>query len=106
MKYKNLSITPVFVEEPKGGYSAYIKEIPGINIQGETKEEVKQNLVDALEMIFASKNDLNQVENVEYDWWNTLSSSEVEAIQQGLKDFENGNVHSHDEALEIYGKYL
>lgn len=27
MEYNDLSLTAVFVEEPKGGYSAYIEEI-------------------------------------------------------------------------------
>jgi predicted RNase H-like HicB family nuclease len=52
MKYKNLSLTAVFVEEPEGGYSAFIEEIQGVNTQGETIEEARENLKDALKMIF------------------------------------------------------
>jgi predicted RNase H-like HicB family nuclease len=48
MEFKNLSLTAVFVEEPEGGYSAFIEEIPGVNTQGETMEETRENLKDAL----------------------------------------------------------
>lgn len=106
MEYKNLSLTAVFVEDPKGGYSAYIEEIPGVNTQGETLEEARENLKDALAMILDSRNQLEASREGESDWWDRLSKSEIESINQGLKDFEEGNIHSHDEALKIYGKYL
>ena len=51
MYLNNLSFTAVFVEDPKGGYSAYIEEIPGANSQGETLEEAKENLKEALQMV-------------------------------------------------------
>lgn len=51
MEYKNLSLTAVFVEEPEGGYSAYVEEIPGVNTQGETMEEARENLQEALFMV-------------------------------------------------------
>jgi len=51
MKLNNLSYTAVFVEEPKGGYSAYVEKIPGANSQGETLDEAKENLKDALQMV-------------------------------------------------------
>jgi predicted RNase H-like HicB family nuclease len=106
MEYKNLSLTTVFVEDPNGGYSAYIEEIPGINTQGKTKEEAEDNLRDALKMILESRNQLQEAGEGETDWWDGLSHSEIESINQGLKDFEEGKIHSHEEALKIYGKYL
>jgi predicted RNase H-like HicB family nuclease len=106
MEYKNLSLTAVFVEDPEGGYSAYIEEIPGVNTQGETKEEAENNLRDALDRILESGEQLTEIHNAEYDLWKGLSNSEIEGIKQGLKDFEEGNIHSHDEALKVYGKYL
>ena len=51
MYLNNLSFTAVFVEDPQGGYSAYIEEIPGANSQGETLEEAKENLKEALQMV-------------------------------------------------------
>jgi predicted RNase H-like HicB family nuclease len=58
MEFKNLSLTAVFVEDPEGGYSAYIEEIPGVNTQGETLEEVRENLKDALSMILEANKEL------------------------------------------------
>jgi len=60
MKLNNLSFTAVFVEEPKGGYSAYIEEIPGANSQGETLDEAKENLKDALQMVLETNRILSQ----------------------------------------------
>lgn len=51
MKLYNLTFTAVFAEDPEGGYSAYIEEIPGANTQGETIEGAKENLVEALQMV-------------------------------------------------------
>jgi predicted RNase H-like HicB family nuclease len=50
MKLK-LKLTAVIEEAAEGGYVAYIEEIPGVNTQGETLEETKENLFDALQMI-------------------------------------------------------
>jgi predicted RNase H-like HicB family nuclease len=58
MEFKKLSLTAVFVEDPEGGYSAYIEEIPGVNTQGETLEEVRENLKDALSMILEANKEL------------------------------------------------
>jgi predicted RNase H-like HicB family nuclease len=58
MEYKNLSLTAVFVEEPEGGYSAFIEEIPGVNTQGETIDEARENLKDALAMILEANKTL------------------------------------------------
>ena len=60
MKLNNLSFTAVFVEEPKGGYAAYVEEIPGANSQGETLEDAKENLKDALQMILETNKILSQ----------------------------------------------
>ncbi len=46
-----MNFTAVFLEVPEGGYSAYIEEIPGANSQGETLEEAKVNLSEALRMV-------------------------------------------------------
>lgn len=58
MEYKNLSLTAVFLEDPDGGYSACIEEIPGVNTQGETLEEARENLKDALSMILEANKEL------------------------------------------------
>ena len=40
------------------------------------------------------------------DWWDTLEQEEIKSINRGLKDFEQGKIHSHDTARKIYEKYL
>ena len=40
------------------------------------------------------------------DWWDELTKEELASINRGLKDIEDGKVHSHDKARSLYGKYL
>ncbi len=40
------------------------------------------------------------------DWWDTLKKEELESINRGLKDFEEGRTHSHETARKTYEKYL
>jgi predicted RNase H-like HicB family nuclease len=54
MVVDNLSFTAVFVEVPEGGYSAFVEEIPGANTQGETLEEARENLKEALQLVLES----------------------------------------------------
>ncbi len=49
---KNIELTAVFEPCEEGGYIAYVEEITGINSQGETLEEAKENLADAVNMVF------------------------------------------------------
>jgi len=51
MVIDNLSFTAVFVEVPEGGFAAYVEEIPGANTQGETLEEARENLNEALQLV-------------------------------------------------------
>lgn len=40
------------------------------------------------------------------DWWNEISISEKESIERGLRDIEEGRVHSNETAKKVYEKYL
>ena len=60
MKLKQMNLTAVFLEVPEGGYSAYIEEIPGANSQGDTLEEAKSNLGEALRMVLETNKILSQ----------------------------------------------
>ncbi len=40
------------------------------------------------------------------DWWDNLNKEEINSINKGLKDFEEGRVHSNETARKIYGKYI
>ena len=46
-----LTLTTVFEEAEEGGYIGYVAELPGANTQGETLEEVRENLNEAIELI-------------------------------------------------------
>ena len=54
----HLKFTAVFEPAPEGGFSAYIEEIPGVNTQGETLEEARENLREALEMVLEVRREL------------------------------------------------
>lgn len=47
----NVKLTAVFEEAEEGGYIAFIEELPGVNTQGESLDEAKKNLVEALELV-------------------------------------------------------
>lgn len=49
---KNIEMTAVFEPCDEGGFIAYVQEIQGINTQGETLEEAKENLTDAVNLVF------------------------------------------------------
>jgi predicted RNase H-like HicB family nuclease len=49
---KNIEMTAVFEPCEEGGFIAYVQEISGINTQGETLEEAKENLADAVNLVF------------------------------------------------------
>ena len=40
------------------------------------------------------------------DWWDSLKKEEMDSINRGLKDIEEGRTHSHETARKIYEKYL
>ena len=46
-----MTLTAAFIPAPEGGYTAYVEEIPGAISEGETIEEARENLADALRMI-------------------------------------------------------
>lgn len=50
-----LSLTAIYEEAEEGGYIAYIAELPGANTQGETLEEVRENLSEAAQLVMSSK---------------------------------------------------
>ena len=77
-----------------------------MNIQAE-----KLNLIEWISKL----NDISVIEKLKKlkedysnsnDWWDALKKEELESINRGLKDFEEGRVHSHETARKIYEKYL
>ena len=48
------------IEKTDDWYIGYIEEIPGVNTQGKTIDEVKDNLKEALELILISNRELSE----------------------------------------------
>ena len=46
-----LKFTAIFEEAEEGGYIGYVAELPGANTQGETLDETRENLKDAVELL-------------------------------------------------------
>ena len=46
-----LDLTAVFRKDPAGGYIAFVEELPGANTQGETLDEARANLREAVELV-------------------------------------------------------
>ncbi|MGI9310172.1 MAG: type II toxin-antitoxin system HicB family antitoxin [bacterium] len=51
------TLTAVFEKTPQG-YIGYVEELPGANTQGETLEEVKANLVEAVQLVLRANRQL------------------------------------------------
>ncbi len=52
----NLIIEP----DAEGGFFAFIEEMPNVCSQGETIEEVKENLKDALELVLNAQREISR----------------------------------------------
>ena len=59
MKAK-LKLTAVFQEAEEGGYIAFIEELPGVNTQGDTLDEAKVNLLEAMDLVFDTRRMLSE----------------------------------------------
>jgi len=45
------ALTAVYQKAEEGGYIGFIEELPGANTQGETLEEVRENLQEAIALV-------------------------------------------------------
>jgi predicted RNase H-like HicB family nuclease len=52
-----MELTAVY-QKVIGGYIAFVEELPGANTQGETLEEARQNLMEAVELTLQSNRQL------------------------------------------------
>ncbi len=55
------TLMAVFEKVPEG-YIGYVEELPGANAQGETLEEVKENLKEAIELVLEANRQLIEEE--------------------------------------------
>jgi predicted RNase H-like HicB family nuclease len=46
-----VTLTAIYEEAEEGGYIGYVAELPGANTQGETLEEARHNLAEAIQLI-------------------------------------------------------
>ena len=54
-----MKLTAVFMKVPEG-YVAFIEELPGANTQGETLEEARQNLREAVALVLDANRALTE----------------------------------------------
>jgi predicted RNase H-like HicB family nuclease len=52
-----MDLTAVFKKVPEG-YIAWVEELPGANTQGETLEEARENLHEAIRLVFEANREL------------------------------------------------
>lgn len=107
MKSK-LKLTAVFEEAEEGGYIAYIEEIPGVNTQGETLKETKENLLDALELVLETRRELANRELSDKKVivvWKEGKYYVAQCINVDVSSFgasKQDAIKNLDEALELY----
>ena len=56
----SLDLTAVFRKDPEGGYVAFVEELPGANTQGETLDEARANLREAVELVLEANRALSE----------------------------------------------
>jgi len=54
-----MKLTAVYMKVPEG-YVAFVEELPGANTQGETLEEARVNLEEAVTMVLDSNRELSE----------------------------------------------
>jgi predicted RNase H-like HicB family nuclease len=57
--------TAVFEPAPEGGWVAWVEELPGAVTQGETLDEARDNLAEAVELILEANRELRRASVVE-----------------------------------------
>jgi predicted RNase H-like HicB family nuclease len=57
-----MKLTAVFDSAPEGGYTCFVEVVPGAISQGETLDEAKANLRDALALVLACQRELKRGE--------------------------------------------
>ena len=51
MAASEMTLTAVFEPAAEGGFIAFVEELPGANTQGETLDEARENLAEAVALI-------------------------------------------------------
>lgn len=53
-----MKLTAVFEPAPEGGYTCFVQEVPAAISQGETVEEARENLLDALKLVLECQREM------------------------------------------------
>lgn len=61
-----MNLTAVFFSVPEGGFTACIEEIPGAISEGDTLEEARENLADALRLVLDCNREIARSEEPAY----------------------------------------
>ena len=56
----DVKLTAIFEEQQEGGYIGYVQEIAGVNTQGDTLIEVRENLIEALMLILEAQRQMSE----------------------------------------------
>lgn len=56
------NFTAVFQPADEGGFVAYAEELPGAITQGETLDEARENLAEAIQLVLEANRELNRRE--------------------------------------------
>ena len=52
-----MQMTAIYIQDPEG-YIGYVEELPGANTQGDTLEEARENLREAVAMVLEANREL------------------------------------------------
>jgi len=78
-----------------------------MNISSE-KLEIIQRIIDIQdnELLSLVKSIISAPGKSKTDWWDQISEEEIESINRGLEDHNQGRVQSHDQIRKKYEKWL
>lgn len=57
-----LELTAVYRRAPEGGFIAFVEELPGANTQGETLDEARESLREAVTLVLEANRAMSQEE--------------------------------------------
>ena len=57
-----IELTAVFEPAAEGGYVAFVEELPGANTQGDTLEEARANLREAVQLVLEANRAIAEAE--------------------------------------------
>jgi len=82
---KELKLTPMIFQSEDGTYTAFLKEMKGAVVEGDTKEELIENLIDAFICLI-------EVENQLYDSSEDVSWAKNEGYEENSPIILNLNL--------------